>query len=61
MCTSKVMSLMSVMLDLPGDIMDLNTLTKCLLEKAVDAGAGRGPGTRRGWWGSRRGAGSWGR
>ena len=34
---------MSVMLDLPGDIMDLNTLTKCLLEKAVDmAGAGGG-------------------
>jgi hypothetical protein len=30
--TAKVMRLMSVMLDVPGDIMDLNTLTKCLLQ-----------------------------
>jgi len=29
------MRLMSVMLDLPGDIMDLNTLTKCLLGRAI--------------------------
>jgi hypothetical protein len=29
------MKLMSVMLDLPGDVMDLNTLTKCLLDRAI--------------------------
>ena len=30
------MHLMSVMLDLPGDIMDLTTLTNCLLDKAIE-------------------------
>ena len=42
MCTSKVMKLMSVMLDLPGDVMDLNTLTKCLLDRAIQMTGAQG-------------------